>query len=110
MAGANAPAMDHPKQDHQQRRQPMYVCIIKMADDKAVAAILAARRLSPEAWQVIAELLGESPIFNDADTHSFGMEAWHWAPPDDGEASASPPLDLDDPAGTNNEAGAEGMQ
>jgi hypothetical protein len=88
----------------------MYICIIKMEDDKAVAALRAARRLPPEAWDVIAELLAEVPAYSDANAHSSGMEAWHWAPPDDGEAPESVPFDLGYPAGTDNEAGAEETQ
>ena len=82
----------------------MYVCIIRIEDSKAVAAIRAARRLPPEVWQVIRELLGEFPAASDDNsTYSFPhIDPWQWAPSD------SAPPDLDDPASTGSqEAGEE---
>jgi hypothetical protein len=85
----------------------MYVCIIQMADDKAVAALRAARRLPPPAWEFIRAILGQSQADPGVYMHSCcGADVWQWAPRDDEEPSDLVP---DDPDGLpeNNDQGQD---
>ena len=76
----------------------MYVCIIQMEDKAAVAALRAARRMPPPAWEFVRAILGESQADPGVYIHSFcEADVWRrWTPRDDEEPSDSEGDDPDD--------------